>query len=104
MTVTTIDHEERSRQTRRRRKDLRSQISSGELSVADVIGDPPDDMRNARLSYVLRAIPMVAEGRMRQICGAAGVRFDTRLRDLKVRERLALIEALKHVPPMRHAA
>lgn len=77
------------------RAQLRRRIASGELSMAEVIEDPPAALRKARVSYVLRSIPYVGETRARVICRTAGVSPEAHLHELTSHQRLGLVETLE---------
>jgi glutamine phosphoribosylpyrophosphate amidotransferase len=80
--------------TKAQRARLRGEIRAGKVKVADVIGDPPAAMRTAKVSYALKSVEGIGDGFLNDICGRAGVMPSRQLRDLKVRERLALIREL----------
>ncbi len=49
------------------RAKVREQIRTGKLKVAEVIGDPPDCMRTAKVSYALKSVEGIGDGMMTEI-------------------------------------
>lgn len=84
----------KARSVRHKQAQKMKLISTGQLSLTNVLGDPPDALRSVRVYNILCAAPHMGEVGARKCCESAGVWPLQRLSLLTRGERHRLIDAL----------
>lgn len=103
MSLKPLTDEERTRArekataARAVRADIKSQLRTGKLSVADVIQNPDGDDAVGRLKVLdlLKALPGVGDVRAAAIMAEVGIAGTRRVRGLGIHQRKALVTYLE---------
>jgi len=90
----TFKHLDRANDVRLPRADLRKRLVTQPCLALGAICDPPDYMDTAKVDYLLSGVHRLGEKLIARYCEQAGVNPSTRLKDLTVKQRLALVEVL----------
>ena len=77
------------------RAELKRQLARGDVKVWDVISDPPEEAYKAQVQEMLGAVHRVGKGRVRKMCGRAGVNPVAELGQLTVRQKMSLVHVTK---------
>lgn len=89
-----LDALETANKVRIKRARLKEQIVAKEVSIGEVVLDPPDYCRSMRLMTLLVASPKLGRHRASVILEVAGVGIETRLGELSVRQRLDVVDGI----------
>ena len=85
----------RANLVRRVRSDLKREVKSGSVPVADVVASPPAYMRGVRAINVLRWTPGIGARRAARQLASCRIHESRSLGNLTPRQRTDLVEALR---------
>jgi hypothetical protein len=84
---------EKAAEARRKRAELKGQLKSGKLTLADILGREDDDtVGKMKVSTVLESLPGVGKVRARKLMEKLDISASRRVRGLGAKQRDALLD------------
>lgn len=85
----------KAQEMRSRRSQIRKQLKSGQLTLAEVLANTDDEaILRMRVSYLLESLPKIGKVSTRKIMEDIGINESRRVQGLGERQRNALMEKL----------
>lgn len=89
----------RATKVRRDRAQLKKDLTVGRARIADVLQDPPECVRTAKVNELLLALPKFGRVRVSKALAAAHVTATARMEDLSDAQRAAVARAIYNQAP-----
>jgi hypothetical protein len=79
---------------RRARADLKRDLTSGQIDIANILRHPPQFAENMPIDQLLKALPKYGTCRVNNLLNRHHITTNRKLADLTKRQRLAIVKGL----------